>query len=160
AASKTSQTATRTKADFILRIHFLMFGSYRIDDPRENRQPMLQFSLGKSKIYFYSCAIKVIDNDELKTYDWSVDLMSPKWDHRQAVHSLKSKPNEMVCDILMDQNIFAGLGNIIKNEVLYRLRLHPEKRIKDLTPKQIDSLAYEAHNYSHQFYEWKKINQL
>ena len=26
----------------------------------------------------------------------------------------------LVCDALLDQNIFAGVGNIIKNEVLYQ----------------------------------------
>lgn len=149
-----------SKADLHLRIHFLMFGSYRIDDPRENRIPKLEFTVNKHRFYFYSCAIRVIDEADLKKYDWSVDLMSKKWNHEQAVKNLSSKPNSMVCDILLDQTIFAGLGNIIKNEVLYRVRLHPETRISQLTPKKLRELVKEAHNYSHEFYQWKKINEL
>jgi endonuclease VIII len=143
-----------------LRIHFLMFGSYRIDNPRENRFPRMAYSIGKTRFYFYSCGIRPIDQEVLDAYDWSIDLMSRKWNHKQAVQSVKAKSETMICDVLMDQNIFAGLGNIIKNEVLYRLLLHPELKVKDLTPKQLDKLVSEAHNYSHQFYEWKKINQL
>ena len=31
----------------------------------------------------------------------------------------------MVCDALLDQTVFAGVGNIIKNEVLFRTGVHP-----------------------------------
>ncbi|MER3465444.1 MAG: endonuclease, partial [Chitinophagaceae bacterium] len=31
----------------------------------------------------------------------------------------------MVNDALLDQEIFSGVGNIIKNEVLYRIEVHP-----------------------------------
>lgn len=150
----------KSKKDFHIRIHFLMFGSYRIDNPRENRIPMLAYTINERRFYFYSCGIRTLEPAKFKAYDWSIDLMSPKWDHKQAVEHVKSKPETMACDILMDQNIFAGLGNIIKNEVLYRVRLHPEMKIKDLSSKQVRDLVYESHNYSHQFYEWKKINQL
>jgi formamidopyrimidine-DNA glycosylase len=32
-------------------------------------------------------------------------------------------PDELIWDALLDQNVFAGVGNIIKNEVLFRLRV-------------------------------------
>lgn len=156
----TFEVGQRKKEEMILRIHFLMFGSYRINNPRENRFSRLEFTVGKDKIYFYSCGIRTITKEELRKYDWSIDLMSPKWNHKHAVVEVKNKPETMVCDILMDQGIFAGLGNIIKNEVLYRVKLHPELRIGKISAKKIDELVYEAHNYSHQFYEWKMINQL
>ena len=45
---------------------------------------------------------------------------------------IEKNPEELVCDILLDQNIFTGVGNIIKNEVLFRIRLHPETKIKNI----------------------------
>ncbi|HRO68823.1 MAG TPA: hypothetical protein PK951_00545 [Chitinophagaceae bacterium] len=42
----------------------------------------------------------------------------------------------MVCDALLDQEIFSGVGNIIKNEVLYRIRVHPESLIGDIPLKK------------------------
>jgi endonuclease-8 len=143
-----------------LRIHFLMFGSYRINNARENRIPKLELSFGKDRIYFYSCAISVLEDPPKNIYDWSIDIMSPEWNPKKALAKVKAKPEAMVCDLLMDQEIFAGVGNIIKNEVLYNLALHPEVKVRDLTPKQLGSLVKEARSYSLQFYEWKKINQL
>jgi endonuclease-8 len=143
-----------------LRIHFLMFGSYRIDDPRENRIPKLQLDYGDQKIYFYSCAIKEQPKGFEKAYDWSVDLMSPKWDPAQAVKALQKKPEAQVCDVLMDQNIFSGLGNIMKNEILFNLKMHPETQIQQLTPARQRKLVAESESYAWRFYEWKKANVL
>jgi endonuclease VIII len=63
-----------TKAQ--LRVHFLMFGSYRINDPREGREPKLELDYGDDTIYFYSCAIKAMPKGFEKAYDFSVDLMA------------------------------------------------------------------------------------
>lgn len=142
-----------------LRIHFLMFGSYRIDDPRENRIPKLQLDLKDHKIYFYSCAIKEIENN-LADYDWTTDVMSDEWDSKKALHKLKDQPKKMICDLLLDQEIFSGVGNIIKNEVLFRAKLHPEEIVDNLTSLQLRKLVSETQKYCFQFYEWKKDNIL
>lgn len=41
-----------------------------------------------------------------------------------------------VCEILMDQSIFAGVGNYIKAEVLYRAKLSPHRLANSLTKEQ------------------------
>lgn len=146
--------------DVTLRIHFLMFGSYRINDPRENRIPKLELRFGRGTIYFYSCAIRALDRKIEDIYDWTTDLMSPAWDSKKALDAVREIPKTMVCDALMDQTIFAGSGNIIKNEVLFNLELHPEARVGALSAAQQQALVKEVHTYSHQFYEWKKVGQL
>lgn len=143
-----------------LRIHFLMFGSYRIDNPRENRLAKLEVEIDSHKIYFYSCAVKVLEKKFENDYDWTVDLMSPKWNPVQALKSVKTKPAAQICDILMNQNIFSGLGNIMKNEILFNLRMHPETKVMDLKLSRLKALVSEAERYAWQFYEWKKKNVL
>jgi endonuclease VIII len=69
---------------------------------------------------------------------------------------VKANAEERVDDTLMNQNIFAGVGNIIKNEVLYRLKILPSRLIKELKPKELTALVQDARDYSHQFYVWKK----
>ena len=60
------------------------------------------------------------------------------------------------CDALLDQNIFSGSGNIIKNEVLFRIKVHPLSKVGALPAKQLNALVREARNYSFDFLEWKK----
>ncbi len=140
-----------------LRVHFLLFGSYSLDEqtkPDKSLRLCLQFK--KGAIFFYTCAIRILEQDPDEIYDWSADVMNESWSPVSARKKLRSLPQIMVCDALLDQNIFAGVGNIIKNEVLYRVRLHPETLLGDLPPKKISQLVQEARKYSFEFLEWKK----
>ena len=69
-------------------------------------------------------------------------------------------PELLVCDALLDQDIFAGVGNIIKNEVLFRIRVHPLSTIAALPASKLRDLVREARQYSFDFYEWKKVYEL
>jgi endonuclease-8 len=143
--------------DSIIRIHLLMFGSYSIDEnykPARSLRLALQFS--KHTIYFYTCSVRLLSTDADRSYDWEADVLSDKWDPLKARKKLKAIPKEMVCDVLLDQHIFSGVGNIIKNEVLYRIRLHPENLLKNVPSQKLRALINEARNYSFDFLKWKK----
>ncbi|MBC8119391.1 MAG: endonuclease, partial [Burkholderiaceae bacterium] len=90
------------------------------------------------------------------TYDWQADVMSDDWNPRAARRKLKAHPDMLVCDALLDQSIFSGVGNIIKNEVLFRTRIHPETEIGALPPRKLGELIKQAREYSFDFYHWKK----
>ena len=66
----------------------------------------------------------------------------------------------MVCDALLNQDIFAGSGNIIKNEVLYRIRVHPATLIGNLPENKLEELIVETRKYSFDFLKWKKQFEL
>jgi endonuclease VIII len=143
----------------IVRIHFLMFGSYRID-ARRDREPRLALTFAKGEVNFYSCAARLLGPDEWAAYDWSVDVMSPAWDAAGARRRVRERADELACDVLMDQAVFAGAGNIIKNEVLFNLRLHPEAPVGRLAPREVTRLVDETRAYAQRFYEWKKRLEL
>ena len=144
---------------FTLRIHFLMFGSYRINE-KKNAVPRLSLQFSKGVLNFYSCSIKFIEEDLDNVYDWEADVMSGNWNPAKALRKLRSLPEEMVCDVLLNQEIFAGAGNIIKNEVLFRIFLHPEATLGNLKTARRKELVETARAYSLEFYKWKKLFQL
>ena len=140
-----------------IRIHFLMCGSYSIgEQTRPDKSLRLHLRVSKRKIFFYTCAVRLIDDDLDSLFDWQADVMSDIWNPAKARKKLKAIPSTMVCDALLDQQIFSGVGNIIKNEVLYRIRLHPETLVKNITARKLTELIKEARNYSFDFLEWKK----
>jgi endonuclease-8 len=140
---------------FTLRIHFLLFGSYLINETKEAKVRLgLKFS--KGHINFYACSLRYLEGDIDDHYDWTADVMNDDWDPKAARKKLKAQPDELACDALLDQDIFAGVGNIIKNEVLYRIRVHPQSHIGALPPAKISRLIAEARNYSFDFLNWKR----
>ena len=98
----------------------------------------------------------MIDDDVNHVYDWSGDVMNAKWSSVKAKKKLKQSPNILACDALLDQNIFGGVGNIIKNEVLYRIKVHPKNKIGKIPARKLSELVKEARNYSFDFLKWKK----
>lgn len=142
-----------------IRTHFLLFGSYSINE-QTKKQPRLQLHFSNGDLYFYSCAIKIIEEELDEVYDWSGDVMNDAWNAQKARKKLKANPDQLVCDALLDQNIFAGVGNIIKNEVLFRIYVHPKSTVGALPPRTLTSLIKEARNYSFDFLHWKKANEL
>lgn len=141
---------------FALRIHFGLYGRWRIDE-EGGSPPRLRLDFARGRFMsFHAASVRFVEGPLQEAYDWSGDVMAPQWDAKAARRKLRARPGEIVADALLDQEVFAGVGNIIKNEVLHRIRVHPESRIRALPPRKLAQLVDEARRYSFDFYEWKK----
>jgi endonuclease-8 len=140
---------------FAIRVHFMLYGSYLVNQRKEISE-RLALCFNDGEINFYSCSVIRIDDPLDMIYDWSADVLSSSWDAKKAIQKLKKSPGATVCDALLNQDIFSGVGNIIKNEVLFRVYVHPESLIGCLPSPKLRDLVGEAVKYSWQFYEWKK----
>jgi endonuclease-8 len=140
----------------VVRIHMLLFGTYRIDEERDKPPRLsLHFDDG-SFLNFYACSVKEVDCDIDTAIDWEADVMSEEWNPAKARKKLRAAPDMLACDALLDQTIFSGVGNIIKNEVLFRIRLHPLSTMGALPPAKLRALVEQARDYSFDFLAWKK----
>ncbi|MFL6693549.1 MAG: DNA-formamidopyrimidine glycosylase family protein [Ramlibacter sp.] len=140
-----------------LRIHLLMFGSYCIDSRKPDKPLRIGLGFaGGRELNFYSCAARLVEEPLDLLYDWQADVMSEHWDPELARERLLANPGMLACDALLDQGLFAGVGNIIKNEVLFRIRVHPLSQVGALPPDKLRELVREARTYSFEFLVWKK----
>jgi endonuclease-8 len=144
---------------FTVKIHLLMFGTYRINESKE-AVPKLSLIFPKGELNFYTCSVKLLEGDINSHYDWREDVMNESWDAENAKQNLDKIPNQKICDALLNQDIFSGVGNIIKNEVLYRTKIHPESLVGKIPNKNLKEIIKEASIYSFQFLDWKKKNEL
>lgn len=142
-----------------LRVHLMLFGSYIINKHTKRKIKLgLEFSSGN--VNFYACRAELLHEDLNELYDWSADIMSDAWSNANAKKKLKEHPDMIVADALMDQHIFSGVGNIIKNEAMWKARVHPLAKVGDLPAKKITELINEARKYSFEFLDQKKKNTL
>ncbi len=143
---------------FTLRVHLLMLGSYCIN---ERKDKPIRLGLGfenGDEINFYSCSTRFVDLPLNQLYDWRGDVMAEQWDAALARKKLKAIPETLVCDALLDQTIFAGVGNVIKNEIFFRIRLHPLSIVGALPATVLRKMVEQARLYTFEFYEWKKAD--
>ncbi len=141
---------------FSLRVHLLLFGSYRVDERKEKSTPRVSLGFPNGELNLYACSVRFLDQPLDVLYDWRTDVMSGLWDPALARKKLRAQPHMLACDALLDQDVFAGSGNIIKNEVLFRIRVHPLSRIGALPPRKLAELVEQVRVYSFEFLEWKK----
>lgn len=149
--------------DCTVRIHYLMFGNYYLNskhyDPEKVPKLSLHFDNGEWNNY--NCAVKILETTDLDAlYDWTSDVLQDAWDPLKAKRKLQAEPATLVCDALLDQAIFSGVGNIIKNEVFFRIGVHPESTVGALPSKKLNELVEQARTYSFDFLHWKKEGTL
>ncbi|QOY95071.1 endonuclease [Massilia sp. UMI-21] len=141
----------------VVRVHFLLFGTYRIDEGREGKTPRLSLETASGHVLnLYACQVREIDRATYAAYDFSADVMADAWDPKKARKKLRANPDMLACDALLDQDIFSGVGNIIKNEVLFRIRVHPLSTVGALPAAKLRLLVDEARQYAFDFLEWKR----
>src|SRR5829696_4796438 len=152
--------------EFALRTHFLLFGAFEAEvnnsqltgDYKRSYTPRLQLDFENGTIKLFNCSVRFLETRNTKaSYDFTIDIMSPKWDSDQAFDSIYSKPGVEIADILLDQEIFAGVGNIIKNEVLWRMHIHPKTKVEKIPPSELKNSIAETRKFSHLFYKWRKV---
>ncbi len=153
---------------FSLRIHLLLFGRCLThgedggddDDAASATSTVSLRFQGGGGLDFRAASARWIEGDLEAAYDWSADVLSSRWDPQVALAKLRARPAEFACDALLDQAIFSGVGNIIKNEVLFRIQVHPLSRIGALPEDALAALVEQARTYTFDFLAWKRRNVL
>jgi endonuclease-8 len=75
---------------------------------KKDRPVRLSLAFNNGEINFYACAVKFIEEELNTVYDWSADVMSDAWDEKKAVKRLRMEKDKMICDALLNQDIFSG----------------------------------------------------
>ena len=74
------------------------------------------------------------------------DLLADPPDIAEAVRraTLRAHANREVGELVLDQRIAAGIGNIYKSEVLFECRIHPRTRMRALSEEQVEHIFRRA----------------
>jgi len=137
--------------------HFLMYGSYRINQERVGFAPRIALVTPHNTLFLYNCSTKTVPTDNLKQFlSLEFDILSPLWDIKKIVQAMRKHPNSTIDDVLLDQAIFAGVGNIIKNDVLFLCRVAPTTLVRTLSVKKLKEIAATARAFSQKFLEWRR----
>jgi len=132
-----------------LYLHFGMTGSLHVfpegdEDPPSHLK--LQLHLDDDRVLGYRCVRRIGKVRWLKEVaamppvsnlgpDPLRDDLSAEW----VLDQLRAKKGT-IKSALLNQKLFAGVGNWIADEVLYQARLDPRRRCGDLSEKEIRSL--------------------
>ena len=133
-----------------VRIHLMLFGSLLINKTKKvNASFYVHF--GKEELNFYVAKAQRIEGALGNVYDWRTDILSDEWDERHLLELLKIHGEETIGDLLMNQQVFTGVRNIIRIEVLFRAKLHPLTLVKNIPLKHKRVLLGQVTKYAREF---------
>ncbi len=74
----------------------------------------------------------------------AIDVLSESFDASAAAGRLLAHPDEAIADVLLNQHVLAGVGNVFKSEICFVTGIHPYCRVASLTQAQINALIAAA----------------
>ena len=141
----------------VVKIHLGLFGDVLINERKKvNRSFYLEFAKGEINGYVVKASKSEKPLDEV--YDWRTDIMSAEFDKAYVKKLLKKQAFKTIADVLMDQQVFSGSGNKIRNEALYRSGIHPLSITGKIPSAKITKLINEVLRYANTFYLQLKKN--
>lgn len=127
----------------VLLVHLMMWGSWRIyrrgeawDKPRDRARLILR-TTAHEVVAFSTPIVRLFTNSELQE--------DPKWGHvgpdplrpdfsiKESFSLLEEQPVREIGEVLLDQGVISGIGNILRIEILFQSRIHPRRLVGSLS---------------------------
>uniref|UniRef100_A0A671KZF8 Endonuclease 8-like 3 n=1 Tax=Sinocyclocheilus anshuiensis TaxID=1608454 RepID=A0A671KZF8_9TELE len=118
--------------------------------------PVLVIQLTNDALCFFDTTVEIRlseDCEQRVRAMEALDICSPKFSFSQAVEAVKRESERMLCDVLLDQTVLPGVGNIIKNEALFDSGLNPAVKVKQLKSEQVHHVVRMTRDFTLLFYK-------
>lgn len=84
--------------------------------------------------------IKTGDKSSTHVTDLGPDALDPKMSFELFKKILNKKPTGRIKNVLMDQSVITGIGNIYSDEMLWQSDTHPEELVKNIPEKNLKKM--------------------
>ena len=134
--------------DLVLRTHLRMHGSWHIypsgarwhRPAREMR--VLVCTVEACAVGFNIPVAELLSGRELERHkqlrSLGPDLLGESFDRGEALRRMRSRDRDPIAEVLLDQRVMAGIGNVFKSEILFLAGIAPFTPVAALTDADLD----------------------
>lgn len=140
--------------DLVLRTHMRMNGSWHIYRPGERwRLPRSAMRITIETAEWVAVAFNVhvaefIPASSLARHRpialLGPDLLADDFDRDEALRRMLARGHEPIGDVLLDQRVMAGVGNVYKSEVLFMTRVNPATPVSAIAADRLREVIETA----------------
>ena len=141
-------------SDAILATHMLMSGSWHIYRPGEawQEKPSNARVVIETADYVavgFRIPLARMHTVQSLTRDRKIprseqDVLSENFDAAVAVRRLMARSQEEIADVLLRQDVLAGVGNVFKSEICFLLGISPFREVATLSQAQAEEVVATA----------------
>ncbi|MFX0197620.1 MAG: hypothetical protein ACFFCW_15980 [Candidatus Hodarchaeota archaeon] len=130
----------------LLHNHLLMQDKWKITQDRFMLLPpeiWIAFEVSNCTIYNYrGQVLRVLDTEQAQAQldSLGLDIMCEKCNSEEIVEALSGQ-DKPIGELLLDQSVLSGIGNVAKSESLFLAGIHPETTVRDLKEDELMKLA-------------------
>jgi len=143
--------------DLLLRTHMRMNGSWHIYRPAEAWQrPRHAMRIVVGTDDFVAVGFDIPVAEMLSSRDLArhrelrrlgPDLLDESFDAPEAARRIRERGQSAIADVLLNQRVLAGIGNVYKSEVLFACGVNPFATVDQITDTEIDALVTTARKF-------------
>ncbi len=150
--------------EYTIRLHLMLYGTIHIQHLDEDlKKPFnrvrLQIKTDSHKLTVYNAPIVEIDTKvniiEYIRRNYGPDPLRDDWDRERAYMNILKHCEATISKAILDQSIISGIGNILRNEILYRAGIHPERRVEELDEDELDRVIQYVEKLSREWLDLK-----
>jgi endonuclease-8 len=153
-ASRGKHLLLHLSGGLVLRTHMRMHGSWHLYRPGERwRRPRAAMRIVLATDAYEAVAfdVPVVELLDAGALGRSValarlgpDLLGEDFDAADAVRRIRGRSDDEIAEVLLDQAVLAGIGNVFKSEVLFLEHVHPFRRVATIPEPEIAAIVARA----------------
>jgi len=134
--------------DLILRTHLRMNGSWHIYPAgapwhRPARDMRVLVCTGEAcGVGFNIPVAELISTRDLERHPalkaLGPDLLADSFDRAEALRRVRARDADPIAEVLLDQRVLAGIGNVFKSEILFLAGIHPFALVASLADDRLE----------------------
>lgn len=147
----------RFSGDLVLRTHMRMNGSWHIYRPGEVwRKPRSAMRILVATEDYVAVAFNVPVAEfltaaqaerQMDLRKMGPDLLGETFDEEEARRRILARPGEQLGEVLLNQRVIAGAGNVFKSEILFVAGVHPFRLVSSLTDAELDAILRASRKF-------------
>jgi endonuclease-8 len=149
--------------DLILITHMRMSGSWHIYKTGERWQAsrsVMRIVITCGAVQAVAFNVPVAEFHTTRSLERSenvpklgVDVLGATYSVDTAVRALRdyrlSHPDAEIANVLLNQRVLAGIGNVYKSEIAFAAGVNPFRKMQTVSDRELERIAEIAHRYMH-----------
>jgi endonuclease-8 len=143
--------------DLILATHMLMSGSwhiYRVGERWKRARSHMRILLGTANLVAVAFDVPVARFYTARTLErfggvagLGPDVLGKQFAADEAAARMLARSDEEVGNVLLNQRVMAGIGNVFKSEICFACGVNPFRKISTLSAQEIECLLATARRF-------------
>lgn len=134
---------------FSIRVHLGMPGRWRVmnaDQPTPGKARLVLSTAAHHVCCFAAPEIEVDRTPaiERRLERLGPDVLSADFDPRLMIERARTRPTSSMAEVVLDQRVVAGIGNVYKSELLFLAGVHPLATVEEVSDDELLEIAARA----------------